>query len=430
MRNNNVYIYSGGRPNRSEGKGITNLIIKQGVTAIPARAFELWNSLKYVQIASSVKNIGKNAFRLCQSLTDVRMPDSVEKIGDKAFYGCTNLSEMRLASSVTEIGEYAFTYTPMHTLGIPSAVTTINSQSFAHCENLSNVSIPNSVSHIQPMSFMGCNKLSSIKLHNNLETIRDFAFTDCNSLQSVQIPPSTKSVGGTAFEYCSSMKVAYAPSRVIQKESRTFHNCASSFILLTDDQGLLYENQPSLTLYDIQQCLKDLPNDIPASKQMHALHQVLSQRYPTIAEKAKQSGLSLLHLLIYFPGDIYQPLSELLNKCPHATTAVDNTGRTPLHHVITSTRHNMNAKCYDLLLPTSPNQVVHYAIRSKSPWHEVIDVVKAKVNGLRVEEEGTGLLPFMIVAEDCNNQEGAMLGLTKVYELLSMQPDALKSFSG
>ena len=81
----------------------------------------------------------------------------------------------------------------------------------------------------------------------------------------------------------------------------------------------------------------------------------------------------------------------------------------------------MDTKCYQLLRERSPNYLVHGVIRSKSPWYDVIELVKAKINGLRETDEESGLLPFMMTAD-------AGYDLTDVYELLCLQPDVLKIY--
>ena len=152
------------------------------------------------------------------------------------------------------------------------------------------------------------------------------------------------------------------------KNSRSFFVACVNLIILTDTDHFYYRGIPSITLHDILQCIHHLPNDIdiPPHQQLHTLHHTLQQRFPLIAQRAQQSLLNLLHLLVYFPGgddDIYLLLLTLLTKCPQAMTAVDSSGRTPLHHVMTSTRHIMDDNSYELLLDHCPDTVVHLAIR-------------------------------------------------------------------
>ena len=96
--------------------------------------------------------------------------------------------------------------------------------------------------------------------------------------------------------------------------------------------------------------------------------------------------LTILHMIVYFPGDydhaIYESLSILLLKFPTVVTAVDKYGKTPLHHaVVASQQHNsMSKDCFDQLQAASPNTVVHQAIRAKINWHHLHQLVKGKIN--------------------------------------------------
>ena len=78
--NTHTYLYCGGQPDRSEGRGITHVIVKDGVTSIEFGAFRGWYYLVSVNIASSVTRIGVGAFSACESLSSIHIPDSVQVI--------------------------------------------------------------------------------------------------------------------------------------------------------------------------------------------------------------------------------------------------------------------------------------------------------------------------------------------------------------
>merc|ERR1712038_1648781 len=218
------------------------------------------------------------------------------------------------------------------------------------------------------------------------------------------------------------------PSSAIDTSDDIFDDCDENLIILTDVDEFEYEEYPTITLQNIHQCIQDLPNhDIPTNEQLDTLHHAFHQRFPIIADRAQRSGFNLLHLLVYFPGDIYEPLSALLTKCPQATTAVDWKGKAPLHHAITSTKHNMHVNSYNLLLRHSPDRVVHKAIEAGLYGDDLYGLVKVKVNALTVQDGESRLLPFMMMAVDSSHvisiYEGdSLLSLTVSYELLSMNP--------
>ena len=172
-----------------------------------------------------------------------------------------------------------------------------------------------------------------------------------------------------------------------------------------------------------------MEDDIPPSAQVVTLHQLFHTMHKRIAKRACHYGLNLLHLLVYFPGDISEVLSSLLCKCPQAAKDSDKMGNTPFHHAVSSTRHNMNSECFDQLKKYSSDNLVHQSIlhyKKSGNWYEVKEAVEAKVEGLKMKNSESGLFPFMMLAEEYD-EKGA-IGVNYVYELLRMSPDVLKGF--
>lgn len=88
---------------------VTELVIGEGITAIPEEAFLNAKELESVKLSSTVKVIGERAFYDCEKLVSIDF-QSVEKIDSMAFYGCMALYEIRLPETLTELGNYAFGY--------------------------------------------------------------------------------------------------------------------------------------------------------------------------------------------------------------------------------------------------------------------------------------------------------------------------------
>lgn len=87
---------------------VTTLRISEGVTEIPAGAFQNFSALQYVTIPKTLRYIGSSAFENCALLRWVKMPDGLVGIGEKAFAGCTKLAPVYLPESVAWIGDRAF----------------------------------------------------------------------------------------------------------------------------------------------------------------------------------------------------------------------------------------------------------------------------------------------------------------------------------
>lgn len=370
---------------------------------------ERLSKLKSVQISRIVKRIDERAFCDCKLLTSVIFASDslIEAIGKEAFFRCINLVQIDLPNNILEIFLGGFIgCKSLSTIKIPPTITRISKYCFKYCRSLSKVIIPPSVTHIEDYAFDDCRSLVSIRLPNGLQNIGVHAFSR-SSLETIQVPPSTIAISNLAFVQCESLKVMYAPSVAFQANQNemlelilnSIYESENRTIFLTDIENFEHRGRTSLSLRDIMRCINRLPDNISSGDHIvNAFHHHLGQRHPEIAKLVHQYKFNPLHLLIFFPGDIYQPLLGLLNKCPEAISAIDVAGRTPFHHVITSTKHNMNTRSYKLLSDNTPNEIIFAAIRSGAPWHEVHDIAQAKIHGLRCKDEESGLLPFMLAA--------------------------------
>ena len=107
--------------------------------------------------------------------------------------------------------------------GVP--VTSIGSEAFSQCSNLTNVEIPDSVTSVGNEAFSGCTGLTSITIPDGVTRIYSYAFSGCTSLASVTIPNSVTNIGNSAFSWCKGLTNVTIPDSVTSIGSGAFDNC-------------------------------------------------------------------------------------------------------------------------------------------------------------------------------------------------------------
>lgn len=189
---------------------IVNVVIEDGIEDIAAGAFSPYHgnnyaALKTIEIASSVKGIGRMAFQGCTHLETVTLGRGLLHIGDNVFDECTALAS----------------------IAIPNTVTTIGSGVFLKCAALESIAIPNSVTEMGPGVFWDCTALESVSLPNNMEYVHRGTFYGCTSLERVTIPNSVTTILQHAFEGCTGLISATIGSGVAIIEGDAFKDCAA-----------------------------------------------------------------------------------------------------------------------------------------------------------------------------------------------------------
>lgn len=81
-------------------------------------------------------------------------------------------------------------------------ITTLESQTFAHCSSLTSVTLPDDLTKIGSSAFWECTSLRTLGLPQSLAEIDKNAFVDCHSLETLRLPASVQSVGDYAFQRC------------------------------------------------------------------------------------------------------------------------------------------------------------------------------------------------------------------------------------
>ena len=207
-------------------RGLTSIIIPQGVKSIGDAAFALSTSLTSISIPDGVTSIGTDAFFGCHILTSVTMPEGVTSIGDNAFYCCYALTSISIPESVTYIGENAFfNCRSLTNINIPQAITSISRAAFASCTSLTSITIPQGVTSIGSYAFAYCYSLTSINIPSGVTSINDGTFEYCTGLTSIVIPEGVTNIGYAAFNGCTGISSISIPSAVTSIDALAFYGC-------------------------------------------------------------------------------------------------------------------------------------------------------------------------------------------------------------
>lgn len=211
------------------GALVTDLVIPDGVAAIPNYAFCNCSSLTSVTIGNSVTCIGHNAFSDCSSLVSITIPNSVASIGYEAFSACSSLTSITIPNSVTSLGGYAFT----------------------GCGNLANITIPDSITMIGRTPFgqnVGCvygnglyvgteenpyfaligtqsYNIETLELHPDTKIVCDQLFVEGGALTSITFPEGVTHIGEGAFRMCSNLLELDLPSTMVSIGASAFSSC-------------------------------------------------------------------------------------------------------------------------------------------------------------------------------------------------------------
>ena len=111
---------------------------------------------------------------------------SVTSIGSEAFSWCQQLTSIAIPDSVNSIGKGAFSWcSSLRSITIPDSVTSIGKDAFAGCESLTNISISDGVTSIGGGAFGVCESLTSVTIGESVTSIGENPFIGCQNLTAV-----------------------------------------------------------------------------------------------------------------------------------------------------------------------------------------------------------------------------------------------------
>ncbi|MCQ2300379.1 MAG: leucine-rich repeat protein [Bacteroidales bacterium] len=184
--------------------------------------------LKHIVIGDSVQSLPDYVFSLQDSLTSVVIGSSVTSIGSQSFYGCSNISgEITFPSALTRIGSRAF-YRCTNisgTINFPDRLEQLGSEAFNSCVNILYLNTNNSSAEITGSAFANCSRLVSVTIGDSTAAIGSSAFEGCFRLSQVSIGNSVATIGANAFKGCVRMLMPNLPEGLTTIGDNAFYGC-------------------------------------------------------------------------------------------------------------------------------------------------------------------------------------------------------------
>jgi len=183
----------------------------------PVRKVASFGDPRTITIANTVTSIENNAFEWCFNLTKISVdPDSTTYSSEGGVL-FDKFKTTLIACPARKEGSYI----------IPSSVTRIEVNAFAHCSSLTSIAIPNSVTRIGDSAFSNCTGLTTLTIPNSVTSIGDKSFYNCTNLASVSIGSGATNIGANAFAHCSSLTSIAIPNSVTSIGEKAFESCAN-----------------------------------------------------------------------------------------------------------------------------------------------------------------------------------------------------------
>ena len=222
----------------SNAKALKTVKINAACTTLPANAFENDTALENIEVdKDSTTYTSYNGALMDKEMTKILLypknkagaytiPDTVTTIGTEAFSKCVNLTEITIGDGVTSIGDSAFTdCSALEKATIGDSVTSIGAGAFQNCQKLAEVLFGKSVRSIGNYAFYNDTALTSVNLSDTAETIGSYAFYDCQNMQTLNLGKSLKTIGSYAFYNCKQLTELTTPATLEKIENEAFYRC-------------------------------------------------------------------------------------------------------------------------------------------------------------------------------------------------------------
>ncbi len=207
------------------GKNIGTLKLPASLTSLDANAFAYFSGTVDFSATTAITEIGSQVFRNYKG-TAVTLPETVTSVGSNVFEGCANLTAVTLPEKLQSLGDYVFlNCTELTSVTIPEGVTALGLGVFKGCTALSRVTLPSTLETVVGNSsnyvFDGC-AIENIVFPANVNKIQ-YCFKDCVDLLKVTFPAALTSVSNM-FSGCTEITEVVLPEGLTTVAGSLFKN--------------------------------------------------------------------------------------------------------------------------------------------------------------------------------------------------------------
>ncbi|MBQ6150400.1 MAG: fibronectin type III domain-containing protein [Mogibacterium sp.] len=194
-------------------------------------------TLKKVNMADSVENIGSSAFEYCNGLTEITLPSALKTIGSGAFSGCDHIATINIPKGLTYLPSDAFAgCNRIEAYNVEEGNASFSSDEgvlfsadgtvlmkYPSLKADKEYVVPQGVCTISDYAFQNVELAESIIVTDGVKTIGDWAFSQCYALNHITLPDSLESIGSYAFAFSSNLRNISLPDELKVIRDHAFH---------------------------------------------------------------------------------------------------------------------------------------------------------------------------------------------------------------
>lgn len=196
-----------------------------------------------ITLPTTLTTLGKSCFHN-SGIREIVIPERVSTIESQAFYNCKELTKVVFQNTggLETICMYAFAFTQITEIVVPASVRTIEQGAFCDCKELRCVRINEGLESIGKNQYDEYNNkyygafenagVEEVELPSTLKRLEYSAFQNCQRLSTVRLPEGLESIGDGCFKESGIEEVTFGRclNTVGKNAFASCHNLKLAFV--------------------------------------------------------------------------------------------------------------------------------------------------------------------------------------------------------